>query len=229
MRVLLLEDDRSWAERIIHAVGALGGEVAWMTQINPSLDEVREAQPPYQIIILDRTLEGEKDDGLIFLRRLRDEAIQIPVIVLSHLSSIEDRVSGYQAGAIIYMTKPFEIAELQAVLRAHFNRSWLICGALELDIEHRQAYWSGRRLVLSPQSFLILHLLAERAGETVLRAALHRRAWPPSMALDRDMVDSAMRRLRQELRRAIGGDPIETVPHLGYRLTPDMLQGAARA
>lgn len=223
MRVLLLEDDRSWAERIIQAVSALDGEVAWMTRINLCLDEIREAKPPYQIIILDRSLDGENDDGLVLLNRLKEEAIQIPVIVLSHLSSIEDKVCGYRAGAVIYMTKPFEVAELQAVLRAHFNRSWLVCGALELDIEHRQAYWSGQRLVLSPQSFLILHLLAERSGETVLRTALHRRAWPPHMPLDRDMVDSAMRRLRQELRRSLGADPIETVPHLGYRLVSAML------
>lgn len=227
MRVLLVEDDAGWAQRVMEAVESLGGEVAWMTSVATALDELRDATPPYQIVILDRRLSDETTDSLPLIDQLRAEAINVPVVVLSHLSSVDDRVEGYRSGAVAYLCKPFEAVELLAVLRVHLNRFRMVCGNLELDIDRRLAYWRGARLPLSPQSFAILQLLTERAGDVVLRSALHRRAWNSSQAFDRDMIDSAIRRLRLELRRTTDCDPIETVQNAGYRLVVPLLHAPA--
>ena len=224
MRILVVEDQEIFARQVIDVVESLGGECAWVTTLENAGEEIREAQPPYQAVVLDRILHDGNDDTLHFIGELRREGYDLPVIIASALTGHEHHLNGLEAGAVDYVAKPYEARELEVRLRLHTDRTRFNRGPLEIDIGSSEAFWNGEPLQLSLIPFRILRLLAQNAGEPVHRNALHRAAWPGKTVVSRAAVDTAIKRVRDALDYFDQKDVIELIDKYGYRLNLERVE-----
>ena len=184
---------------------------------------------PYDAVVLDVMLPGI--DGFETCRRLRDDGVWSPVLLLTARDSVEDRVAGLDGGADDYLTKPFSFAELSARLRALARRGQkerpavLEAGDLRLDPATRQAWRGPDRIELSAKEFALLEALMRRPGEVLSRLDLLEHAWDFSYENRSNVIDVYVRYLREKVDRPFGVRSIETVRGAGYRLRAD---GGAR-
>ncbi|MFB9236625.1 response regulator transcription factor [Plantactinospora siamensis] len=212
-RLLLVEDDRSLADLLAGLLDEEGYDVDLALDGHTGLH--RGLTQAYQIMVVDRGLPAV--DGLDLIGRLRRHGVTCPILVLTARASVLDRVAGLDAGAEDYLTKPFEIVELLARLRALLRRhtdaaDLLAVGGLRLDVPNRQVLGGGAEIQLSQREFALLHTLAARPGKVFTRAELLRDVFD---AADADgTVDAYV----HHLRRKLGRDAIRTVRGLGYRL-----------
>ena len=180
---------------------------------------------PYDAVVLDVMLPGI--DGFETCRRLRDDGIWSPVLLLTARDSVEDRVAGLDGGADDYLTKPFSFAELSARLRALARRGQkerpavLETGDLRLDPATRQAWRGAERIELSAKEFALLEALMRRPGEVLSRLDLLEHAWDFSYENRSNVIDVYVRYLREKVDRPFGVRSIETVRGTGYRLRAD--------
>jgi two-component system OmpR family response regulator len=220
MRVLVVEDEvkmaalirRGLREEGIAADVAIRGEDAlWMA-----------GATAYDAIVLDVMLPGI--DGFETCRRLREEKIWSPVLMLTARDSVEDRVAGLDGGADDYLTKPFSFAELFARLRAMARRGpiehpvQLEVGDLRLDPATRQVWRGKTEIALSAKEFALLEAFMRRPGEVLSRFALIEHAWDYEYENRSNVVDVYVRYLRQKIDKPFGTESIETVRGAGYRL-----------
>jgi two-component system, OmpR family, response regulator len=188
-------------------VTAKGEDALWLAQAHP-----------YDAIVLDVMLPGLS--GFDTCRRLRNAGVWTPVLMLTARDAVEDRVSGLDAGADDYLTKPFSLSELLARLRALFRRggvdrpSELAVGDLRLDPASRRVWRRGTEVALSPKEFSLLELFMRRPGQVLTRLQLIEHAWDFAYENRSNVVDVYVRYLREKL----GRDTIETVRGAGYRL-----------
>jgi DNA-binding response OmpR family regulator len=226
MRVLLLEDEAPWADMVVESVRALGGAAIWTRTLDAFRDQLAGAGE-FDVITMDRMLAGEPVDAVTALQQLRADHPDVPVMILSHLGGSYSTAEGLDLGADDYLAKPFDQVELTARLRALMRRSGLrpapklmTLGPLELWPKSRVAYYGAQRLTLSEQAFDVLRLLVENAGLEVSRQALWAEVWPQWVRVPAksDVIEAAVYRLRQELRRAKAGDLIRTIPRVGYAI-----------
>ena len=216
MRVLVVEDEIKMAslirrglrsEGLAADVAIKGEDALWMA-----------ASTTYDAIVLDVMLPGI--DGFETCRRLREQGIWAPVLMLTARDAIEDRVAGLDGGADDYLTKPFSFAELSARLRALVRRGQkerpavLEAGKLRLDPATLQAWRGDRRIDLSTKEFALLEAFMRRPGEVLSRLDLLEHAWDIGYENRSNVVDVYVR----YLRRKVGRDAIETVRGAGYRL-----------
>jgi two-component system, OmpR family, response regulator len=194
---------------------ARGGEDAlWMA-----------AATPYDAVVLDVMLPGM--DGFQTCRRLRDEGIWAPVLLLTARDSVEDRVAGLDGGADDYLTKPFSFAELSARLRALVRRgrperpAVLAVGDLGLDPATRRAWRGERQIELSPKEFALLEVFMRRPGDVLSRLELLEHAWDFGYENRSNVIDVYVRYLREKVDRPFGVKSIQTVRGAGYRLSED--------
>ncbi|MBN8716572.1 MAG: response regulator transcription factor [Stenotrophomonas sp.] len=221
MRILLAEDDaetRQFVERGLREYGhnvlaAERGEDALHLGLTEALD----------VIVLDRMLPGL--DGLGVLKRLRAADVGTPVLMLTALGRIEDRVSGLQAGADDYLVKPFAFSELAARVQALARRrapasvaTVLQAGGIEMDLLRREVRRAGRPIALQPREFRLLEELLRNAGEVVTRSMLLERVWDFHFDPQTKIVETHMSRLRAKLNDGFTEDAIETVRGAGYRV-----------
>jgi two-component system, OmpR family, response regulator len=220
MRVLIVEDQPKLAALLArglreegHAADVTGrGEDAlWMA---PSA--------PYDAIVLDVMLPGI--DGFETCRELRRHEIWTPVLMLTARDAVDDRVSGLDAGADDYLTKPFSFDELLARLRALTRRApaerpvTVAVGDLRLDPAAHRAWRGETELDLSAKEFALLELLMRRPGSVLTRGQLLEGAWDMAYERRSNIVDVYIRYLREKIDRPFGSDTIETVRGVGYRL-----------
>lgn len=177
----------------------------------------------WDIVILDRMLPDL--DGLSVLKGLRGNGQAIPVLMLTALGQIEDRVSGLDAGADDYLVKPFAMSELMARLNALTRRvapsesgTCLTCGGITLDLRTRQVRRDGRAILLQPREFRLLEELVREGGAFVTRTMLLERVWDFHFDPQTKIVETHMSRLRTKLNEGFAGDAIETVRGMGYRV-----------
>ena len=216
MRLLLVEDDVKMAGLVRRGlveegaavdVARSGEDALWMA-----------ASAPYDAVVLDVMLPGI--DGFETCRRLREDGVWTPVLLLTARDSVEDRVAGLDGGADDYLTKPFSFAELSARLRALARRGQkerpavLEAGDLRLDPATREAWRDGERVELSTKEFALLEAFMRRPGEVLSRLDLLEHAWDFGYENRSNVVDVYVR----YLRRKVGADSIETVRGAGYRL-----------
>ncbi|MGE4367480.1 response regulator transcription factor [Thermomonas sp.] len=221
LRILLAEDDaetRQFVERGLREHGhnvlaAERGEDALHLGLTEALD----------VIVLDRMLPGL--DGLGVLKRLRAADVGTPVLMLTALGRIEDRVSGLQAGADDYLVKPFAFSELAARVQALARRrapasvaTVLQAGGIEMDLLRREVRRAGRPIALQPREFRLLEELLRNAGEVVTRSMLLERVWDFHFDPQTKIVETHMSRLRAKLNDGFTEDAIETVRGAGYRV-----------
>ena len=169
------------------------------------------ADPP-NLLIADRTLPGF--DGLSMIKSLRSEGIRVPVLVLSALASVDDRIKGLKEGGDDYLTKPFAMGELFARIEALLRRpvesreTILTVGALKMDLVERVVRRGGREMDLLPREFKLLEYLMRRPGRAVTRAMLFADVWNYSFTPRSNLVDVHMGRLR---RKVDGPDEIPMI------------------
>ena len=220
MRVLIVEDEVKMASLIRRGlreaglaadVAAKGEDALWMA-----------GSIEYDAIVLDVMLPGI--DGFETCKRLREDHVWAPVLMLTARDGIEDRVAGLDGGADDYLTKPFSFAELLARLRALARRGQversprLTVGELRLDPATRQAWRGGDEIFLSAKEFAILETFMQRPGEVLSRYQLLEHAWDYEYENRSNVVDVYVRYLREKVDRPFGKQSIETVRGAGYRL-----------
>ncbi len=176
----------------------------------------------YDAIVLDVMLPGI--DGFETCRRLREDGVRAPVLMLTARDAVADRIAGLDGGADDYLTKPFSFAELLARLRALTRRgaierpTVLEVGDLRLDPATRRVTRSSEAIELSAKEFALLEAFMRRPGEVLSRLALLEAAWDMNYENRSNIVDVYVRYLRQKIDRPFGAESIETVRGAGYRL-----------
>ncbi|MBB3064668.1 MULTISPECIES: response regulator transcription factor CtrA [Limibacillus] len=231
MRVLLVEDDSATA-RSIEMMLRSEGYVCDSTDLGEDGFEIAKLYD-YDVIILDLMLPDM--DGYDVLRRLRDSKIGTPILVLSGLSGLDDKVKCLGFGADDYLTKPFHklelIARLQAIVRRTRGHpdSVIKTGKLDVHLEQKVAEVSGRSLRLTGKEYAILELLSLRKGTTLTKENFLNHLYGGMDEPDLKIIDVFVCKLRKKLSEATGGDNyIETVWGRGYRLRDPEPDAAAQ-
>jgi two-component system OmpR family response regulator len=223
MRVLIVEDDMPMAaalrrglqtEDIVADVATRGEDALWMA-----------GATEFDAVVLDVMLPGI--DGFETCRRLREDGIWAPIIMLTARDAVEDRVQGLDQGADDYLVKPFSLAELLARLRALARRgpverpAVLEVGNLRLDPASLQAWRGDEEIHLSPKEFALLETFMRRPGEVLSQFQLLEHAWDYNYENRSNVVEVYVRYLREKIDRPFGVHSLETVRGAGYRLRKD--------
>ncbi len=224
MKILLIEDNQKTIEWVRQGLTEAGYVVDYACDGRDGLHLA--LQEHYSLIILDIMLPGL--DGWQILRALRT-AHQPPVICLTARDSVEDRVKGLEAGANDYLVKPFSFAELLARVRAQLRQhvpvfTRLTINGLDMDATKQSVSRNGKPISLTRKEFLLLWLLASRAGEIVPRTAIASEVWGINFDSETNTVDVAIRRLRAKVDDPFEKKLIMTVRGMGYRLQAEASQ-----
>jgi len=221
MKVLLVEDDAEGGAYLKRALSEAGHVVDLATTGREGLHLA--AGEGYEVIVLDRMLP--QVDGLTILRVLRTSGIRTPILLLTALGGIEDRVEGLEAGGDDYLIKPFAMAELLARLNALGRRppaqetpTSLQVADLKLDLLKRTATRGGARIDLQPREFQLLEYLMRHAGRVVTRTMLLEAVWNFHFDPRTNIVESHVSRLRSKINRGDAAELIHTVRGAGYCL-----------
>src|SRR5258706_9171596 len=219
-RVLLIEDDKETADEIRAELGDRGFDVDWAANGIEGLDKARSGNA--QALIVDRLLPGM--DGLTIVEALRQEGVRTPVLVLSALGAVDDRVRGLRAGGDDYLTKPFAtvelIARIEALLRrpAESRDTVLRVGPIELDLIERTAKRGDRAIDLLPRAFRLLRYMMTRKEQMLTRAMLLEEVWDYKFVPQTNLVDVHMGRLRRKVDEPREAPMIHNVRGVGFIL-----------
>jgi two-component system OmpR family response regulator len=224
VRILVAEDDNATAEFIQRGLGELGHNVVLARDGLDAMHLIIAEQ--LDLAILDRMLP--RLDGLSIVRRARAAGIEMPLLLLTALGRIEDRVSGLEAGADDYLVKPFAFSELSARVNALARRkplqsdpTQLENGGVVMDLLKRQVSRDGVPVPLQPREFRILEELMREEGKVVTRTMLLERVWNYHFDPQTNIVDTHISRLRSKLNEGGKPDIIETIRGVGYRIVLD--------
>jgi len=223
MKILLIEDDPETADHVCHALRAQGHEVEESRDGAEGLATARGGQ--HAALIVDRMLPSL--DGLSLVKRLRAEGSQIPVLFLTTMSGIDDRVAGLNGGGDDYLTKPFALVELVARVNAIARRGdsrqpvTLHVGDLEMDLIRRTVHRGGKTVELQPQEFKLLEYMLRNAGRVVTRSMLLENVWELHFDPRTNIVETHMSRLRAKMDRGYAIELIHTIRGNGYILRAD--------
>jgi two-component system, OmpR family, response regulator len=200
-KILLIEDDSETAEEIADELVQRGFEIERAASGIEGLDKARACRP--DALIVDRMLPGM--DGLTIIEALRQERVRAPVLILSALGAIDERVRGLRSGGDDYLTKPFAIVELVARIEALLRRpaesreTMLRVGPLELDLISREAKRGDRAIELLPREFRLLEYMMQRSDQLLTRAMLLEEVWNYKFVPATNLVDVHMGRLRHKV------------------------------
>jgi two-component system OmpR family response regulator len=220
MRVLVVEDEPKMA-RLLRRAMKENGIPADASARGEKAVKLAE-QTPYDVILLDVLLPGI--DGIETCRRLRRAGIRTPILLLTALDSVEDRVAGLDGGADDYVTKPFSIEELMARVRALARRGpieqdvEMEAGDLRLNPANRIASRGGDEIVLSARETALLEALMRQPGKVLSRKALFKEAFTGRYDEKSNVVDVYIHYLREKVDHPFDAESIETVRGAGYRL-----------
>jgi two-component system, OmpR family, response regulator len=221
MRLLLIEDDAEAAKYLARGLRESGYAVDVASDGRDGLSQAIDGH--YDLIIADRQLPSI--DGLTVVQTLRKQDIKVPVLILSALGAVDDRIDGLRAGGDDYLTKPFAFGELIARIEALLRRgaggtltTRLKVGDLELDILGRTVNRAGRRIELTAKEFQLLEYLMRRQGQVVTRTMLLEGVWDLHFDPQTNVIDVHMSRLRTAVERDFGKPLIHTVRGAGYML-----------
>jgi two-component system OmpR family response regulator len=214
MRVLLIEDDKMIGTAIAQALKDAAYAVDWVTDGKTALD-VAESEA-YELALLDLGLP--KVDGREVLRRLRTPGRRVPVIIITARDGVEDRIDGLDLGADDYLTKPFEIRELLARMRAVLRREGsgsspvLSNGRLNLDPATREASFLGETALLTAREFALMQALLARPGSILSRSELERQIY----GWNEEVESNAIEFLIHTIRKKLGAAAIRNVRGMGW-------------
>ncbi|MCA0422197.1 MAG: response regulator transcription factor [Proteobacteria bacterium] len=221
MKILVIEDDTSTADYIVKGLTELGHVVDHAATGRDGL--FLAAGQSYDVMIIDRMLPGL--DGLAIVKTLRGAGVKTPVLFLTALAGIDDRVDGLSAGADDYLVKPFAFAELVARITALSRRppindqpTRLTVGNLEMDLLKRKVRRGGTEIDLQPREFRLLEYLMQNAGRVVTRTMLLENVWDYHFDPRTNIVETHVSRLRGKIDKDFGTPLIETVRGSGYMI-----------
>ncbi len=214
MRILVVEDELAIAQNIAESLKTAGllpeivgdGEEAWF----------KGSTEQYAAVVLDLGLP--KLDGLTLMKRWRAEGLEFPILVLSARGTWSERVDGIDSGADDYLTKPFQMQELVARLRALLRRasghanSTLVLGTLEIDLRSRVVTVDGTQITLTPLEYRLVHFLALQKNRVVTQIELAEALYAHDHERDANAIEAVISRLRRKL----GSDIIKTKRGFGY-------------
>lgn len=225
-RILLIEDDKKASRLLTKGLYEEGFIVDAIYSAEES-DE-RSIQTDYDLIILDWFLPGKQ--GLALCQELRQQNIKIPILMLTAKDALKDRVTGLDAGADDYLTKPFAFEELLARIRALLRRSELAqpgiltAADLTLDPHSHRVMRGGIPIVLTQKECVILEILMRRVGKIVSRSTIAEHIWKTErIGLD-NLIDAHIRNLRKKIDHQKHQSLIQTVRGRGFRLSPNDCQ-----
>lgn len=229
-RILVVEDDEAIAgliglylkrdgHQVVSFANGAGALHAW---------ETAESGEPYELVVLDLMLPGL--DGRGVARRMRAQS-PVPILMLTALDDIRDKIEGFGLGADDYLTKPFDPNELVLRVRAILRRAGMNApapadhhalrfGRSEIDLDGRRLLVAGEEIGLRTKEFDLLALLAKNAGIALTRQQLLERVWDGEVESDTRTVDVHVSRLRERLATAPVDFSIDTIRSVGYRFTP---------
>ncbi|MES2146716.1 MAG: response regulator transcription factor [Pseudomonadota bacterium] len=221
-KILIVEDDTETAAYVQRGLSEDGHSVEHAATGVEGL--FRATDEKFDLIILDRMLPAL--DGLSVLRALRAAGIATPVLVLSALGSVGDRIEGLDSGSDDYLVKPFAFAELLARVNALLRRSEarvsadpkIIVGDLEIDPLARQVRRAGRKIELKPREYLLLEYFARNHGRIVTRTMLLEQVWNYHFDPGTNVIDVHVSRLRRKLDSEFERPMLQTVRGAGYML-----------
>lgn len=218
-KLLIVEDDQSTRAYIAQGFEELGWTADRASDGETGLELARQAA--FDLIVLDRNLP--RLDGLSLLKTLRAEGSATPVIILSAIAHVDERVKGLRAGGDDYIVKPFHFSELLARAEAVLKRKApaaakdeFVHGDLTLNTSTRRVHRGGQEIVLLPREFKLLEYFLRHAGKVVTRQMLIEGVWDYSDSPHANVVDTHISRLRKKVEA--GGPLIETIRNVGYRL-----------
>ena len=222
MRILLVEDDKDVAGFVVKGLREAGHTVEHADNGRDGL--FLAASENFDAIILDRMLPGGID-GLRLLETLRAQDNATPVLFLSALTQVDDRVKGLKAGGDDYLTKPFAFAELLARVEALARRgkgegpsTRLVVDDLEMDLLSRGVRRAGQKIDLQPREFRLLEFLMRHAGQVVTRTMLLEGVWDYHFDPQTNVIDVHVSRLRQKIDKPFPTPLLHTVRNAGYML-----------
>ena len=223
MRLLVVEDEPKLAALVARGLREEGYAVDVAERGEDALWMAHAA--PYDAILLDVMLPGA--DGFDVCRRLRKEAVWSPILMLTARDAVGDRVTGLDAGADDYLSKPFAFDELLARVRALVRRApserptVLEVGSLRLDPAAHRAWRGEDALDLSPKELALLAVFMRSPGRVLSRAELLDSAWDIAFERRSNIIDVYVRYLRDKIDRPYGVESLETIRGVGYRLRED--------
>lgn len=221
MRILLVEDDHETSQFVARGLSEVGHSVTSVADGREGLFQATDGR--FDAIVLDRMLPGL--DGLSLTRMLRAAGNATPVLMLTAIASIADRVEGLESGADDYLVKPFAFTELAARVSAlgrrlavHIEPAKLMVSDIELDLHRRTVHRAGRRIALQPREFALLAELMRNPHRVMTRTMLLERVWDFDFDPKTNIVETHLSRLRSKLNAGFEDDAIETVRGAGYMI-----------
>ena len=223
MKILIVEDN----ERVAHFLAKGLGETGYTVD---HADNGRDGMflavsEPYDAIVMDRMLPGGVD-GITLIAALRQNGCAIPILILSALGEVDDRILGLKSGGDDYLAKPFSIGELQARLDAVLRRAQsqpagntLAVADLHMDLLSHKVSRAGRAVALQPREFKLLEYLMRHAGQIVTRTMLLENVWDYHFDPQTNVVDVHISKLRQKIDAEAGTPLLKTIRNAGYMLT----------
>lgn len=218
-RILVVEDELETAGQLVESLTTNGYQVDLATNGHDALSHGRASE--YAVMTIDRMLPDI--DGLTVMRNLRESGITTPVLIVSALGEIDDRVRGLRAGGDDYLVKPFAFVELVARVEALARRSVTVVketvlgvGDLKMDLVSRTANRNGREIELLPREFQLLEYLVRNAGHVVSRAMLLQNVWDLHFDPTTNIIDVYVGRVRRKVDGGQGYPLIHTVRGIGY-------------
>ena len=216
MRVLLIEDDDVLGAAVRDQIASDGHSVDWVRRLDAADHAI--AGVPYDLVLLDLMLPDGR--GIPFLRRLRARGAATPVIILTALDQVSDRIEGLNAGADDYLVKPFDLAELSARIGSVARRysgnpnPIVIHGSLQIDLAARSIRSDGRLVPLTAREWALFEAFLSRPGQLLSKAQLEEKLY----AFDAEVESNAIEVHVSRLRKKLGAEIIMTERGLGYRL-----------
>ena len=222
MRILVIEDDVAVAGYVRKGLDELGYTVDVASDGKQGL--FLATTETYDLLIVDRMLPGL--EGLTVVQTLRASNASVPVLFLSALGEVDDRVKGLEAGGDDYLTKPFAFSELKARVAALLRRSQaleaavteLVVDGLRMDLLSRTVERDGTTVDLQPREFRLLECLMRNAGQVVTRTMLLEQVWDYHFDPQTNVIDVHISRLRSKIDKGFDTPLLETVRGAGYRL-----------
>ncbi len=221
MRILVVEDDEIAAEYVRKGLMEAGHVVDLAGDGELGLEMAKAAD--YDALVLDRMLP--KRDGLSLLQDLRSDGDKTPVLILSALGEVDQKVEGLRAGGDDYLAKPYSFTELLARVEAMGRRSdptaavtQLKAGDLEMDLLARTVKREGQNILLQPREFRLLECLMRHAGKVVTRTMLLEKVWDYHFDPQTNVIDVHISRLRAKIDKEFDAPMLHTVRGAGYRL-----------
>jgi two-component system, OmpR family, response regulator len=223
-KILVVEDDPEIAETMTQELRQRGYAVSHAEAGAKAMAEI--ARDSFDLVILDRMLP--EIDGLAIVESMRKENASTPILIVSALGEVEDRVNGLKGGADDYLIKPFSLAELDARVEALLRRPLLgkamvlRGGALSLDLVRREATLDGTSVELSAREFQLLEYFMSRPGQLVTRDMLIQKVWKYRFSPQTNVVDVHISKLRRKIDRDKGKSYIQNIRGCGFMFNAEL-------